>query len=159
VAQAQRVLCLPPYLADSAPRPRTMPPAKKEQIQRAIAQLSERAPIPTIDFTQHALDDGTSVSTQERIVKDVRPRPSIPPHRTNICSMQVQAPAMTLPTDAQFFSREDPSKPDINFLKNHFYREGRLSEEHALYILDAATAVLRAEPNLLYVDAPITGAC
>lgn len=46
---------------------------KQEQIQRAIAQVSERQqqPIPTIDFTQHALDDGTAVSTQERIVKDV----------------------------------------------------------------------------------------
>lgn len=64
---------------------------------------------------------------------------------------------MSLPTDAQFFSREDPSKPDIGFLKNHFYREGRLSEEQALYILDKATEILHAEPNVLSVDAPITG--
>jgi serine/threonine-protein phosphatase 2B catalytic subunit len=48
---------------------------------------------------------------------------------------QVQAPAMYLPTDEQFWSKEDPSKPDIAFLKNHFYREGRLTEEQALYIL------------------------
>jgi serine/threonine-protein phosphatase 2B catalytic subunit len=140
-----------------------MPP-KKEQIQRAIAQLTERPAIPTIDFTQHALEDGTSVSTQERMVKDVR--------LLLLCSYQlldiqltldlcicnqVQAPAMGIPTDAQFFSKEDPSKPDIAFLKNHFYREGRLSEEQALYILETASAVLRAEPNLLYVDAPVTG--
>jgi serine/threonine-protein phosphatase 2B catalytic subunit len=65
---------------------------------------------------------------------------------------------MQLPTDAQFFSREDPSKPDIAFLKNHFYREGRLKEEQALYIIDKASEVLRAEPNLLSVDAPVTGA-
>lgn len=64
---------------------------------------------------------------------------------------------MSLPTDAQFFSREDPSKPDHAFLKNHFYREGRISEEHALYILEKGTEILRAEPNLLYVDAPVTG--
>lgn len=66
---------------------------------------------------------------------------------------------MTIPTDAQFFSREDPTKPDIAFLKNHFYREGRISEEHATYILEKATELLRAEPNLLYVDAPVTGTC
>ena len=66
---------------------------------------------------------------------------------------------MTIPTDEQFFSREDPTKPDHAFLKNHFYREGRLSEEQALYILEKATEILRAEPNLLYVDAPVTGAC
>lgn len=64
---------------------------------------------------------------------------------------------MSIPTDAQFFSKTDPSKPDVAFLKNHFYREGRLSEEHALYILEKGTEILRAEPNLLYVDAPVTG--
>ena len=64
---------------------------------------------------------------------------------------------MSIPTDAQFFSKTDPSKPDVAFLKNHFYREGRISEEHALYILEKGTEILRAEPNLLYVDAPVTG--
>lgn len=64
---------------------------------------------------------------------------------------------MVLPTDEQFFSQQDPTKPDIAFLKNHLYREGRLSEEHALYIIEKATDVLKAEPNLLSVDAPVTG--
>lgn len=64
---------------------------------------------------------------------------------------------MSIPTEAQFFSREDPSKPDIAFLKNHFYREGRLSEEQAMYILEKGTEVLNSEPNVLSVDAPITG--
>ncbi|KAH8116178.1 serine/threonine protein phosphatase 2B [Phellopilus nigrolimitatus] len=108
------------------------------QLQRAIIQIKEKAPVPEIDFTQHQLEDGTNVSTQERVIKDV------------------QAPAMFIPTNAQFFSREDPSKPDIAFLKNHFYREGRLTEEQALYILEKGTELLRAEPNLLEVDAPIT---
>ena len=70
---------------------------------------------------------------------------------------QVQAPAMTIPTDAQFFSKTDKTKPDIAFLKNHFYREGRLKEEHALYIIDRGTQLLRAEPNVLSVEAPVTG--
>lgn len=43
---------------------------------------------------------------------------------------------MYLPTTEQFFSKEDRTKPDIAFLKNHFYREGRLTEEQALYILE-----------------------
>lgn len=64
---------------------------------------------------------------------------------------------MTIPTDAQFFSRQDPTKPDIAFLKNHFYREGRVSEDQALWIIEKATSLLRAEPNILQVDAPITG--
>lgn len=64
---------------------------------------------------------------------------------------------MQVPTDAQFFSTIDPTKPDIAFLKNHFYREGRLSEEHCLYIIEKGTEILKKEPNLLEVDAPITG--
>lgn len=74
--------------------------------------------------------------------------------------MQVQAPAMSTPTPEQFFNNrgQDQSKPDINFLKNHFYREGRLTEEQALWIIEKATDILKKEPNVLSVDAPITGA-
>lgn len=68
----------------------------------------------------------------------------------------VQAPAMIPPTDQQFFSPEDPSKPNLQFLKQHFYREGRLTEEQALFILEEGTKVLKQEPNLLEMDAPIT---
>lgn len=71
----------------------------------------------------------------------------------------MQAPAAFIPTDEQFFLKEDPTKPDIAFLKNHFYREGRISEEHALYIIEKTTEILRAEPNLLTVDAPVNGEC
>lgn len=68
----------------------------------------------------------------------------------------VQAPAMIPPTDQQFFSPQDPSKPNLQFLKQHFYREGRLTEEQALFILEEGTKVLKQEPNLLEMDAPIT---
>jgi serine/threonine-protein phosphatase 2B catalytic subunit len=64
---------------------------------------------------------------------------------------------MNIPSEDQFLSRQDRSKPDIAFLKNHLYREGRLSEEQALWILDQGTEILRQEPNVLQVDAPITG--
>jgi serine/threonine-protein phosphatase 2B catalytic subunit len=65
---------------------------------------------------------------------------------------------MTIPTDDQFFLKTEKGKPDVAFLKNHFYREGRIKEEHALYILEKATRLLRAEPNVLTVDSPVTGA-
>lgn len=65
---------------------------------------------------------------------------------------------MTIPTDDQFFSKTEKGKPDVAFLKNHFYHEGRLKEEHALYIIDKTTQLLRAEPNVLTVDSPVTGA-
>ena len=64
---------------------------------------------------------------------------------------------MNIPTDDQFFSKTDRGKPDIAYLKNHFYREGRIKEDHALYIIEKATEILHTEPNLLHVDAPVTG--
>lgn len=73
--------------------------------------------------------------------------------RTNT---EVQAPAIHKPTNEQFWSPEDRSKPNLAFLKQHFYREGRLTEEQALWILQAGTEILRSEPNLLEMDAPIT---
>jgi hypothetical protein len=60
----------------------------------------------------------------------------LPFHHDILTFIQVQAPAMFLPTDDQFFSQADPTKPDIAFLKNHFYREGRLTEKQALFILE-----------------------
>ena len=64
---------------------------------------------------------------------------------------------MNTPTDEQFFSKTEKGMPDIAYLKDHFYREGRIKEEHALHIIEKATEILHTEPNLLYVDAPVTG--
>ncbi|CAK7202108.1 3',5'-cyclic-nucleotide phosphodiesterase (PDEase) (3':5'-CNP) [Sporothrix eucalyptigena] len=121
-----------------APAPTSYEERRNIQVDNAIRAITEKKPVPEIDFTIHAMEDGTSVSTTERVCKDV------------------QAPATYKPTDEQFFSDETHTKPDIAFLKQHFYREGRLTEEQALFILRKGTELLRAEPNLLEMDAPIT---
>ncbi|KAJ5317791.1 hypothetical protein N7508_002299 [Penicillium antarcticum] len=108
-------------------------------MDKAIARaVNEKKPVPEIDFTLHTMEDSTQVSTMERVVKEV------------------QAPALSTPPDDMFWSPEDPSKPNLQYLKQHLYREGRLSEEQALWIIHAGTQVLRSEPNLLEMDAPIT---
>ncbi|KAH8423553.1 3',5'-cyclic-nucleotide phosphodiesterase (PDEase) (3':5'-CNP) [Aspergillus melleus] len=108
-------------------------------MDRTIARaVTEKRPVPEIDFSLHTMEDGTQVSTMERVVKEV------------------QAPALTTPSDEQFWSPEDPSKPNLQFLKQHFYREGRLTEDQALWIIQAGSQILRSEPNLLEMDAPIT---
>ncbi|KAH8913922.1 Metallo-dependent phosphatase, partial [Atractiella rhizophila] len=119
------------------------PVDRKGQTERALEQIAARKAnlnesVSTSDFTIVIQDDGTEVSTQERVVKEV------------------QAPAFYKPTDEQFFSSTDKTKPDVAFLKNHFYREGRLTEKQALYILEKASEILKREPNLLTVDAPVT---
>ncbi|KAJ5318995.1 Serine/threonine-specific protein phosphatase/bis(5-nucleosyl)-tetraphosphatase [Penicillium brevicompactum] len=108
-------------------------------MDRALARaVTEKKPVPEIDFTLHTMEDNTQVSTMERVVKEV------------------QAPALSYPPDDMFWSPDDPSKPNLQYLKQHLYREGRLSEEQALWIIHAGTEVLRSEPNLLEMDAPIT---
>ncbi|KAI3323261.1 serine/threonine-protein phosphatase 2B catalytic subunit [Xylariaceae sp. AK1471] len=119
------------------------PPNHDEQqrnahVDNAIRAIRQKKPLPEIDFTIHTMEDGTQVNTTERVCKDV------------------QAPAMFKPTDEQFFEDESHTKPDIVFLKQHFYREGRLTDEQALWIIKAGTDLLRQEPNLLEMDAPIT---
>jgi len=43
--------------------------AEKAQIDNAIRALNTKKPIPEIDFTLHTMEDGTQVSTMERVCK------------------------------------------------------------------------------------------
>lgn len=66
-------------------------------------------------------------------------------------------PVVKLATDEQFWSQEREGYPDINFLKDHFFHEGRLTENQALYILEKGKDLLAQENNLLQIPAPVTG--
>lgn len=110
----------------------------KNNFEVAARAMEHKKPVPEIDFTLHTMEDGQQVSTQERVCKDV------------------QAPAFKPPTEEQFRSPHDRNKPNLQFLKQHFYREGRLTEDQALWIIQMGTEVLKSEPNLLEMDAPIT---
>ncbi|KAJ3557399.1 hypothetical protein NPX13_g9936 [Xylaria arbuscula] len=113
-------------------------PQRNAQVDNAIRAIRQKKPLPEIDFTIHTMEDGSQVNTTERVCKDV------------------QAPAMFKPTDEQFFEDDTHTKPNITFLKQHFYREGRLTDDQALWIIKTGTELLRKEPNLLEMDAPIT---
>ncbi|KAI8388146.1 calcineurin [Radiomyces spectabilis] len=91
-----------------------------------------------VNFSSYTMDDGRVVSTKERVDKEVEP------------------PVFSKATDEQLWSREHPGRPNLAFLKDHFFHEGRLTEEQALQILQRTKQVLRAEPNLLHLPAPIT---
>ncbi|KAF7303569.1 Serine/threonine-protein phosphatase [Mycena indigotica] len=88
--------------------------------------------------TLHLWHDGTTVNTKERVMG------------------QVQAPVSTIPAADQFFAPGDQSKPNVVFLKEHFLREGRLSEEQALWIVEQAAFVLKKEPNVLTLGSHAT---
>jgi hypothetical protein len=42
------------------------------QLERAIYEIQHRAEVPQLDFTQHQLDNGYTISTRERVVQEVR---------------------------------------------------------------------------------------
>jgi hypothetical protein len=42
------------------------------QLERAIYEIQHRANVPQLDFTQHQLENGYTISTQERVVQEVR---------------------------------------------------------------------------------------
>ncbi|KAI9567801.1 Metallo-dependent phosphatase-like protein [Boletus coccyginus] len=66
------------------------------------------------------------------------------------------------PADDQLFIREygPPGEhhvvPNVEFMKQHFFKEGRLTEKQALYILSKTTAILSREPNMVNVGSPVT---
>ncbi|ORY97776.1 calcineurin catalytic subunit CnaA [Syncephalastrum racemosum] len=95
------------------------------------------------NFTEHRMDDGRVVSTLHRV-------------DTGNQSSAVEPPATHKPTDEELWSKERPDCPDLEFLKKHFTHEGRLTEAQALKILRSVQVILRSEPTLLRIPAPIT---
>lgn len=41
-------------------------------LERAIEKIQVKQPTAEVDWTLHTLDDGNVISTQERVIKDVR---------------------------------------------------------------------------------------
>lgn len=92
--------------------------------------------ITSTDLSVYELEDGTTVSTKGRVVK------SVPPV------------ARRSPTDSELFLSN--GLPNHVFLREHFRKEGRLTEAQTLKLLNMATDCLSKEPNLLSVPAPVT---
>jgi hypothetical protein len=78
----------------------------------------------------------------------------------SINALKVIQPARNKPTDDEFFTYDlaGEKKPDHEFLKSHFFCEGRLTEDQALYILEHATKIFSTEPNMVPVKSPVTSA-
>ncbi|KAJ7621011.1 Metallo-dependent phosphatase-like protein [Roridomyces roridus] len=70
----------------------------------------------------------------------------------------VPQPATHRLSDADFFATDEfgTPKPNVRVLRDHFFREGRLTEDHAIYILEHATKLLTTEPNMVEVQGPVT---
>ncbi|KAI0260731.1 Metallo-dependent phosphatase [Gloeopeniophorella convolvens] len=82
----------------------------------------------------------------------------VPPGTAERRVKNVPQPAAFLPSDEQFWliDQRGRRKPNPDFLREHFIREGRLTEDQALAILRQCTDMLTAEPNVLKVKSPVT---
>ncbi|KAJ3272273.1 3',5'-cyclic-nucleotide phosphodiesterase (PDEase) (3':5'-CNP) [Terramyces sp. JEL0728] len=117
--------------------PAVIPPSRGSTVQRKKTIVNEKVAqkisgakgpnLETSDFTIHITEAGEEVRTTTRICKD-----------------------------AEFYSKKDPTKPDLEFLKQHFFREGRLTTKQALFIIKKATEILKKEGTVLDLEAPLT---
>jgi serine/threonine-protein phosphatase 2B catalytic subunit len=48
---------------------------RAQQVDNAIRAIQQKKPLPEIDFTIHTMEDGTQVSTMERVCKGKPPLP------------------------------------------------------------------------------------
>jgi len=77
-----------------------------------------------------------------------------------ISVIKVPLPALRKPSDEDLFL-VDGAQRRVNhdYLKNHFIREGRLKEQHALYIIEQATNIMLRECNMVNITSPVTSEC
>lgn len=108
----------------------------RNKIKNALEALNNKADPVEIDFSVFVTEEGQTLRTTERAVPSVAP------------------PATFSPPDSDVFLPN--GLPNTVFLKDHFFKEGRLQHHQAERILRAATDLLSTEPNLLTVPAPVT---
>ncbi|KAM9914004.1 hypothetical protein OXX69_001058 [Metschnikowia pulcherrima] len=111
----------------------------RDHIQNALQAISHSQGQPSAngdDLRIYTTDEGDKIDTTARVVPSVA------------------YPATFSPDDSDVFLRN--GLPNCEYLKKHFFDEGRLQEHQALKILAMATRALAQEPNLLSVPAPVT---
>lgn len=66
-------------------------PRRTAQVDNAIRAIQEKKPLPEIDFTIHMMEDGTQVSTMERVCKGMSDGR---PYLASLSSLSLSYPAI-----------------------------------------------------------------
>ncbi|CAF0877764.1 unnamed protein product [Rotaria sordida] len=77
--------------------------------------------------------------------------------RDRNCKTVPQPPKHRLDIEDIYTDGSDPDdKPNLDILKQHLLLEGRLTEQAAIRIIEAGATILRDEPTMLDIEAPLT---
>ncbi|CAF3587149.1 unnamed protein product [Rotaria sp. Silwood1] len=112
-------------------------------------RLTEQAALRIIETEKpRDADSSSSSSTATRPTYNIKER---------VCQTVSEPPTHHLDIGDIFSNPSDSKdKPNLDVLKQHILLEGRLSEQAAFRIIETGTALLRKEPTLLNIDAPLT---
>ena len=114
-----------------------MSSSNSERIRTALRAIKD-SNVDAVDYSVRTMENGQVVSTTQRIFNGTAPM------ITNLMK----------PTDRELFLEN--GLPNIPFLKEFLKQEGRLHNQQVIKIFSMATKVLRKEPNLLCISAPVT---
>lgn len=67
---------------------------QQSYMDNAIRAVQQKKPIPEIDFTLHTMEDGTQVSTQERVCKGMLDITALHAVRLAAAALRQQHPAI-----------------------------------------------------------------
>eukprot|EP01027_Heterolobosea_sp_BB2_P015502 GEZU01022174.1.p1 GENE.GEZU01022174.1~~GEZU01022174.1.p1 ORF type:complete len:378 (-),score=89.60 GEZU01022174.1:86-1219(-) len=95
-------------------------------------------------------NNNNNTAATQRDVKAVHLRRSTVPRVMS----EVPFPCWDELPSEELFDANGMPRPDK--LKEHFIKEGRLSDKDAIKIINQAAAIFKKEPNLLYLNDPIT---
>lgn len=72
--------------------------------------------------------------------------------------LQVPPPNAQKLSDAEFYTTDQwgNTLPNVEDLKIHFFKEGRLCEHHALWLIEHASTLLKRDANLVHLTGAVT---
>jgi len=111
--------------------------SSSEEYSSASDEEMPQAPEPKVVYTKDYDLHAQKVPTKERVVKEV------------------EMPPADFLADSQCWLPD--GKPNVNVIKDHLKKEGRLSVPQAHRLISMVYDVFCAEQNVLQVPAPVTG--
>jgi hypothetical protein len=112
--------------------------------------FGKKTPLPDQDHGKRAMP--SPIAIQEAMAAKI---PQDDPPDDRVVASVTPIPRRPL-TEEMLFVKDDGRLPDLDLLKTHFLREGKITHACAVRIIKTASSIFRKEPNLLHLRDPIT---